>query len=286
MISKSEIESLIYLLDDPDPFVQSEVKGRLFELGEQVVPLLDQHKSEEADPQNRDLINGIIQKITYSSIEEGFTDVLANGFSNMKQLEDAVFILARFDDPTLRISEYRHQLDQYAARIKSDLRYALSATEKLHRLLDLVFVDLGFKGGLKNYYQPDNAHLHKVIDNRSGLPISLALVVLFLARRLDIPFRGMQMPVHFMLMYESEQEKLFVDPFDRGKIINYNQCYYFLKQNGIEPKSKHFQPADESTILARYTRNLIRSYRKKGQEKNAVSLTKLLQTVEMMSFHR
>src|SRR5699024_12062654 len=105
---------------------------------------VDHRIVKEADPIKRDLISSIIQKITYSSIEEGFTDVLANGCSNMKQLGDAVFILSRFDDPTLRISEYRHQLDQYAARIKSDLRYALSATEKLHRLLDLVFVDLVF----------------------------------------------------------------------------------------------------------------------------------------------
>src|SRR5699024_8635881 len=156
----------------------------------------------------------------------------------------------------------------------------------LHRLLDLVFVDLGFKGGLMNYYQQDNAYLHKVIDNRSRLLISLALVVLFLDRMMVIPFHVMHIPVHFILMYENIMENIFLVLFDRGKIINYNQCYYFLKQNGIEPKSKHFQPADESTILARYTRNLIRSYRKKGQEKNAVSLTKLLQTVEMMSFHR
>src|SRR5699024_11415862 len=97
------------------------------------------------------------------------------------------------------------------------------------------------KGSTQDYYHPDNAYMHRVLDRRSGLPITLALIVLFIARRLDLPFRGMGMPVHFMLMYETEQEKLFIDPFDHGKIVSYDQCYYFLKQNGIEPKSDHFQ---------------------------------------------
>jgi len=283
MVSKTEIESLVFLLDDPDPFVQSEVRNRLFELGEQAVPLLDQHKSEIANSQDQDLINEVIRWITYSSVEEDFTETLAGGLTTLKQLEEAVFILARFDNPTLRIKEYQNKLDQFADMIEPDIRYALAETQKMHKLLDLVFTDLEFKGSTQDYYHPDNAFIHRVLDRRSGLPITLALIVLFIARRLDLPFRGMGMPVHFMLMYETEQEKLFIDPFDHGKIVSYDQCYYFLKQNGIEPKSDHFQATEAPAILARCIRNLIRSYRKKEQEHHAESLHKLLQMVEMMT---
>lgn len=285
MADKTEIESLVFLLEDPDPYIQSAVRSRLFELGENAVPLLDQHKSEITDEQERAQISEIIQWITYRSVEEDFSDVLQNGLNNLEQLEKAVFILARFDNPTLRITEYRKKLDRFAEHVAGDVRYSLSESQKMHNVLDLVFTELEFSGSTTDYYNPENSYLNRVIDRRQGLPISLGLIVLFIARRLDLPFRGVAMPIHFMLMYKSEQEKILIDPFDHGKIVTYNQCFYFLEQNGITPKSEHFQPSREPAILARCIRNLINSYEKREMTPKAESLTSLLQTVEMMTHY-
>lgn len=282
MSKKSEIESLVYLLDDPDPYVKSEVKNRLFELGESAVPLLDQQRSEISDEDSRELINEIIQWITFSSVEEDFLDVLEGGLSNTKQLEDAVFILSRFDNPTLRESEYKRKLDRFAAMISDEVRYSLDESQKMHKVLDFVFQELEFTGSTSDYYNPHNSYLNRVIDRREGLPISLALIVLFIARRLDLPFYGINMPIHFMLKYKADMEEMLIDPFDEGKVVSYNQCYYFLKQNGVEPKSEHFKAATEASILARCIRNLINSYQKQDKLKKVESLKKLLDTVELM----
>src|SRR6056297_1691181 len=174
---KSEIESLVYLLDDPDPFVKSKVRDRLFELGETAVPLLDQQKSETSDEESRELINEIIQHITFGSVEQDFMDVLEGGLSSLKQLEEAVFILSRFDNPTLRDREYKKKLDHFADMIADDVRYSLSETQKMHKVLNFVFEDLEFSGSTNDYYNPHNSFLNRVIDRREGLPISLALIV-------------------------------------------------------------------------------------------------------------
>ena len=282
MAKKEEIESLVYLLDDPDPYVQSEVRNRLFELGESAVPLLDQQKSETKDDDARELINEIIQWITFSSVEEDFLDVLEGGLNNLKQLEDAAFILSRFDNPTLRESEYKQKLDRFANMISDEVRYSLDKSQKMHKVLHFVFSELEFSGCNTDYYSPHNSYLNRVIDRREGLPISLALIVLFIARRLDLPFCGINMPIHFMLKYKSDKEEILIDPFDGGKIVSYNQCYYFLKQNGVEPKSEHFQAATEASILARCIRNLINSYEKLDKLEKVEGLKKLLSTVEMM----
>jgi len=282
MSTKSEIQSLVYLLDDPDPNVQSAVKNRLFELGERAVPLLDQEKSETQNEESRELINEIIQWITYSSVEEDFLDALEGGLKNVKQLEDAIFILSRFENPTLREGEYKQKLDRFASMISDEVRYSLDDTEKMHKVLDFVFNELGFTGSTKDYYNPQNSYLHRVIDRRQGLPISLALVVLFIARRLDLPFYGVNMPIHFMLKYRGEMEEVLIDPFDHGKIVSYNQCYYFLKQNGVEPRSEHFDSSSNEAILARCIRNLINSYEKADKLKKVENLRKLLETVEML----
>ncbi len=282
MPTKTEIESLVYLLDDPDPYVQSQVRIRLFELGEHAVPLLDQQKSETKDEEARELISEIIQWITFSSVEEDFLDVLEGGLKNLKQLEDAVFILSRFDNPTLREAEYKQKLDRFAEMISDEVRYSLNESQKMHKVLNFVFSELGFSGSSSDYYNPHNSYLNRVIDRRKGLPISLALIVLFIGRRLELPFYGVNMPIHFMLKYKGDREEILIDPFDQGKVVTYNQCYYFLKQNGIEPQSEHFKIGSEVAILARCIRNLINSYEKRDKLSKVEELKKLLNTVEMM----
>ncbi|NIV13381.1 MAG: hypothetical protein GWN62_19485 [Aliifodinibius sp.] len=276
---KSEIESLVYLLDDPDPYVKSQVRSRLFELGETAVPLLDQQKSETTDAESRELINEIIQHITFGSVEQDFMDVLEGGLSSMKQLESAVFILSRFDNPTLREREYKKKLDRFADIIADDVRYSLSETQKMHKVLNFVFEELEFSGSTNDYYNPHNSYMNRVIDRREGLPISLALIVLFIARRLDLPFYGINMPIHFMMKYKTANEEILIDPFDHGKVVTYDQCYYFLKQNGVEPRTAHFQNSSEEDILARCIRNLIKSYEKRDKLDTAEGLKKLLNTV-------
>ena len=279
---KSEIESLVYLLDDPDPYVKSQVRNRLFELGETAVPLLDQQKSETSDAESREVINEIIQHITFGSVQQDFMDVLEGGLSSLKQLENAIFILSRFDNPTLREREYKKKLDRFADMIADDVRYSLSETQKMHKVLNFVFEELEFSGSTTDYYNPHNSYLNRVIDRREGLPISLALIVLFIGRRLDLPFYGINMPIHFMMKYKTANEEILIDPFDHGKVVTYDQCYYFLKQNGVEPRSEHFKNSSEEDILARCIRNLINSYEKRDKLDTVESLKKLLNTVEVM----
>ena len=282
MSQKTEIKSLVALLDDPDPYVQGEVKKRLFELGERAVPLLDEQRSSIRDDKERALINDVIRDITYGSIEEDFIDVLEGGLHNLEQLEKAVLVLSRFENPTIRVGEYSRQLDRFAATIRDEIRFQPSDNKRMHILLNFVFEELCFSGGTTDYYHTDNAYLDRVIDRRRGLPISLAFVVLFLARRLDLPFRGVNMPIHFLLKFKGDKEEIMVDPFDHGKTVTYNQCYYFLKQNGIDPKPTHFKEVGEAAMLARLIGNLMRSYRRAEESQKADDMQDLLHTLEMM----
>lgn len=279
--NKREIESLIYLLDDPDPEVQTGVKKRFKELGEHAVPLLDQFQSESVKDSQKQTINNIIYNITAGTVIEEFAEIVEMGVHDRKQLEGALFTLCKFGNPTLRIEEYRKKLDNLSAQIGSDIAYTPSISEKMQIMLQFVFRDLRFRGDSKDYHNPDNAYLDRVIDRRKGLPIMLSCVVMFLAHRLDLPFYGVNMPIHFMLMYETHNQEILIDPFDGGTLVSYNQCCYFLKKNGINPKPEHLQKADEADILIRCIRNLIHSYAKVQDEKRVADLRKLLQIAEL-----
>jgi regulator of sirC expression with transglutaminase-like and TPR domain len=281
MTSKTEIESLLFLMDDPDPFVQQSVESRLQELGEKAVPLLDEYRSEvnEEDAKNR--VNDVIHKLTFGNLESDFIDLLENGIKTRKTLETAIFTLARFGNPTLRISEYQKKLDHFAQMIEPQIKYKLDEKRKMKRMLQFIFEDLNFQGDPNNYHAPQNCFLNQVVDRRKGLPISLSLIVMFIARRLEMPFFGINMPIHFMLNYVGDKEELLIDPYDNGSIVTYDQCYFFLKKNNIDPRPEHFQIATNLDVVLRCIRNLIHSYERQEQLERVEDLQKLLNITEM-----
>lgn len=279
--TKKEIESLIYLLEDPDPEVQTGVQKRFKEIGEHAVPLLDQYRSETVRSSEKASISEIIYQITYNNVLDEFSGILEQGGFNRRQLEYALLTLSKFGNPTLRIQEYQKKLDKLSSQIGNEIAYTPSITEKMQILLQYVFRELRFRGDSTDYHHTDNAYLDRVIDRRKGLPIMLSTVVMFLGRRLNLPFYGVNMPIHFMLMYKTHNQEILIDPFDGGTIVTYNQCCYFLKKNGIEPRPEHLEKADESDILIRCIRNLKHSYAKSGNEQRVDGLQKFLQIAEL-----
>lgn len=281
MTSKSEIQSLLLLMDDPDPFIQESVQNRFTELGENAVPLLDEFRLEIKNPKEKQRVGDIIHQLTFETLKTEFHEMLELGVKNRKGLENITFLLARFGNPTLRQRAYSQKLDHFAEMVEPTIRYRLDERRKMKQLIKFVFEDLNFTGDTEDYHNPENCFIDKVIDRRRGLPITLSLVVMFLARRLDMPFFGVNMPIHFMLNYVSEKEEVLVDPYDNGAIVTYDQCYFFLKKNNIEPKPDHFRVASDVEVLTRCIRNLIHSYERKELPQRVEDLKSLLAIAEL-----
>ena len=116
MTTKSEIESLLLLLEDPDPFIQESVQNRFNELGENAIPLLDEYRAETKNPEEKTKLGSIIHQLTFPTLRADFHEVLEKGVKNREGLEVAAFTLARFGNPTLRIKEYQKKLDHLLCR--------------------------------------------------------------------------------------------------------------------------------------------------------------------------
>ena len=280
MSTHSEIESLMLLLEDPDPFVQEQVQLRFMELGDHAIPILDQIRVETKDKEEKKRAKDVLYKLTFTSLKEDFAELLLEGVGNRAQLERAVITLARFGNPTLRESEYVKKLDYFADMIRSSLRYNRSEREEMQTFMKFIFEDLNFRGDNKDYHNPANGFIDQVIERRKGLPISLSLVAMFIARRLQLPVFGVNMPIHFMLAFVGEKEEQLIDPYDQGAEVSYDQCYFFLKKNNVTPKPDHFKMASDLNILARCIRNLMHSYERKEEHDRVRDLKSLLELVE------
>lgn len=280
MSIRAEIESLMFLLEDPDPFVQEQVQLRFMELGDRAVPLLDQIRVQTKDKEEKKRAKEVLHQLTFATLKEDFAELLLEGIGNRAQLEKAVITLARFGHPTLRESEYLKTLDHFADMIRPSLRYRDNEREKMQTLMKFIFEDLNFRGDNKDYHNPANGFIDQVIERRKGLPISLSLVAMFIARRLELPVFGVNMPIHFMLAFVGEKEEQLIDPYDQGAEVSYDQCYFFLKKNNVTPKPEHFKMASDIDILARCIRNLMHSYERNEEQERVQELKSLLELVE------
>jgi regulator of sirC expression with transglutaminase-like and TPR domain len=282
MASRSEISALIQLMDDPDPEVQTAVARRFLDLGEDAVPLLDEFQVAEKNGDIKKQLNAIIHALTLRSLEQEYLNYLECGVETLEDLEHGLFLLARFGNPTLRTDLYRNRLDAMADDLRERIDFASDPLEQMFLLLEYLFKEEGFKGNETEYFDPANSYLNVVLERRQGLPISLALVVLFVARRLDLPFQGVNMPLHFLVRYDVAGEMYLVDAFNGGVIVKPEQCRSFLIQNGIEPLQTHFLPAEPMDVLARSLRNLINGYEKLGDDSRQAHLKRWLRYLELI----
>lgn len=110
----------------------------------------------------------------------------------------------------------------------------------LDGLRRLLFRDLGFTGNEADYYDPRNSYLHEVLDRRTGIPISLAVVTMEVGRRAGVPLAGVSMPGHFLLRDKVDPD-IFVDPFDRGRLLDRRMAQ--LRFHGVHGPEARFDPA-------------------------------------------
>lgn len=174
-------------------------------------------------------------------------------------LAKAALYLAQEEYPTLESDRYLHQLDQMAAAVAAqmpDPPYPLRILKTLNQYL---YDELGFRGNETNYYDPRNSYLNEVLDRRTGIPITLALVYLELAQRVQFPMVGVGFPGHFLIRPMVNEMAVWVDPFHQGEILFQEDCLERLQQmygRSIEWRSQFVEAVTPYQFLARMLTNL------------------------------
>jgi regulator of sirC expression with transglutaminase-like and TPR domain len=174
-------------------------------------------------------------------------------------LAKAALCYAQAEYPNLDIQKYLSILDAIALEIKPQLpteRYPLKIIKSINYHL---FDCLKFQGNSQDYYDPNNSFLNQVIDHKVGIPISLSVIYLAIAQRLDFPMIGIGMPGHFLIRPNFKDAGIFVDPFNKGKILFPEDCQEKLNQiyqQPVELEPSLLSPVSNKQILVRMLSNL------------------------------
>ena len=179
-------------------------------------------------------------------------------------LAGAALALARIEYPDLDSPTYLHRLNVFAERVKRKLRPDPGARESITAISRVLFEEEGFRGNRDDYYDPRNSFLNDVLDRKLGIPITLALVFMEVARRVGFPVAGTAMPGHFLLKhYDVLCGEMVIDAFNRGRVLTIGDCRSRLKEiyrGEVEFQPEFLRPVTHREILTRMLNNLRQIY--------------------------
>jgi regulator of sirC expression with transglutaminase-like and TPR domain len=187
---------------------------------------------------------------------------------NEWELDRAALLIAAEEYPGLEVEKYLDQLDSFADRARASGGPNIDSLTQVMQLGQLLFHELGFRGNVENYFDARNSFLNEVIDRRVGIPITLSLIFIEVARRLGLKIFGVGMPGHFIVKYVNEDAEILIDPFNGGRLLSEERCREMIGQ--LSQGAMLFQPSflrsvTKKQILARMLQNLKGIY---GQAKD------------------
>ncbi|MFZ9737622.1 MAG: SirB1 family protein [Prochlorotrichaceae cyanobacterium] len=171
----------------------------------------------------------------------------------------AALCIAQAYTPTLNPQQYLDRLDDLAQTLRGQLpteRYPLKVLKALNHY---IYDELGFRGNINDYYDPRNSFFDQVLERGLGIPITLSLLYLEIAKRLDFPMEGIGLPGHFLIRPCIEEMDLYIDAFHRGEILFTQDCQERLQAIYGQPvtlQPEHLSSVSNSQFLARLLNNL------------------------------
>jgi regulator of sirC expression with transglutaminase-like and TPR domain len=251
-------KALVNLLGDEDHSVYQTVRTKILSFGQEAIHWL-QPSTLSSEPILRRRASEIIQFLARQEADNHF---LAFCITQSEELdvEEGAFLLAQTQYPDINNSAYEALFDSYAADLKEQIAGETRVESIIAIINDFLFKQLGFHGNEENYYDPDNSYLNRVVDHRTGNPISLCMVYLFLARRLKLPIVGIGMPGHFLCRFQSATEEIFIDAFNKGKLLTKADCVKYLLHTRDGFKESYLAPVTGRRVLLRICSNLHQIY--------------------------
>ena len=171
----------------------------------------------------------------------------------------AALLVARLDNEEVDVDAYRAEVDRMAKKAGEGLPKDATDEAKLMALNAFFFEKRGFHGSRGNYYHKSNSYLNEVIDDREGLPITLSVLYMDLARRLGVTVVGIGLPGHFVTRHvPKEGDGKFIDVYERGEQMTAEQAKKMAAgRAGREVGDEVLKPVAKKAIIVRMLQNLL-----------------------------
>jgi regulator of sirC expression with transglutaminase-like and TPR domain len=209
-------------------------------------------------------------------VEDEDIDLLAAGLQ-----------IARAEYPALPVHPFVTQVEEYAARVRARLPWDPEPRDIISAVNRVLFTEERFRGNREHYSDPRNSFLNDVLTRKLGIPITLSVIYMEVARRAGLPLFGVGMPGHFLLKhYDVNGDEVLLDPFDDGRIVSRSDCQKRLDEiydGTVDLEPRYLEVVRKRQILTRMLNNLRVLYMNSRAMRNALAVVDMILVIHPRS---
>lgn len=282
----SALKALISLLDEPDETSFTLIRNKILSYENDAMVLLEKALDNSFDPLIRERITDILSKIRMDKLLHDFSTWVNFGSSDML---NGFLLISGYDNPELSKDSLIHRVEQIKMDVWLELNENLTALENIKVLNHILYEVYHFDGYHSMVNTPRNFFLDNLIETRKGNPLSLGILYMVIAQRLNLPVFGVNLPQHFILAYLTEtgiaaptdEDVLFyINPFNLGSVFTRREVELFIRQLKIKPEQSFYSPCSNVDVIERMIHNLIFAYNQAGEHEKNNNLKNLLTILE------
>lgn len=279
MLASNKIKALISLLDDPEQEVWQTALKELSDVPYTQLDELSLYLEDKVEtPEQRSRLETSIYNIQCRHLGMQLAEWKKNGGVNLLQ---AIALICQLKYPEVNEAYLNEKIEALRLDAWLEFHYDLTSFEKVKILNYILFQLHGFRGDEENYLHHDNSFINKVLENKKGNPISLSIVYILVAQRLNVPVYGVNLPRHFIMAYVEDEEsgtpasfsdkqiisheangelKFYINAYNGGGVFNLQQLKSILREMELEERPEYMNPCSNIDIVLRVLMNLYNSF--------------------------
>lgn len=276
-MNDSALKALISLLDDDDREVVEHVEQQIRQLGGQMIPLLETEWEESFNPALQKRIEEIIHDLQYEQVLERMRHWKNGGAMD---LLEGMWIIATYQYPDLSLDKLRQDIEQLFYDVWIDFQPDMHPDEQVKAMNSAFFSKLKFAPNTKHFHSPANSMINQVLESRRGNPPTLCVLYMLIARRLNLPIYGVNLPNLFVLTYKNTNGvQFYINVFNRGLVFTTKDIDQYIDQLNISRVDTFYQPCTNADIIRRVLRNLMLAFEKNGDTARVREVEQILNAV-------
>lgn len=269
--NSDKVKAIAVLLEDPSEDVQHLMEAQLVKFS---MPELRELRKKIGEL-NLELafhLDDLLQQKTLTSFIVELEQIASSGVFDLEVL---VCFISRFIENDLTDEMIVHELDQLAAKCKEYIS-TKRGLEPEKALIEYLGQLCRFRGNDQNYYAVGNSSIHCLLKTKKGLPITLSVLYVLVGKRVGIPVEGVALPGHFIAEIEKDSETLYLDPYNRGKVMTKDDCISLVRRSGYPFSEDMLDSIDSRAIFFRILNNLKFVFQREGKEESEEAVNAMI----------
>lgn len=271
--SESKIKALISLLDDEDMEIMGHVNKEIMSIGDSMIPFLEDEWGKNFNPVVQKRIEDMIHQLHFENLKGALESWKEGGADDLMQ---GMWLIACYQYPDLEFNKIKESIEQLYYQVWPDMKEGLAPMEQVKLLNNAFFGKLKFGANTKNFHSPSNSMINCVIESKKGNPISLCVLYYEIARRLNLPVYGVNLPNLFILTYKDENTQFYINAFNKGLVFTKEDIDNYISQLNLAKHDMFYNPCSNIDIVTRALRNLVVSFEKLGDTERVNEINLLL----------